>query len=127
MVKINCSGKMRITSVRRFEPTRLASWLFILFLSLANLPAHAADWSIVPQVDLGAKYDSNINFNFIGRQHDFIYDTAPSVDFNYASEATKLTGHVGLDGQVYVNHSNLDTINQYYRFSGQQQVPPALL
>ena len=97
-MKINCNGKMGITSARRFGPARLAWWLVILFLASVHLPAHAADWSVVPQVDLGAKYDSNINFNFIGKQHDFIFNTAPSVDFNYASEATKLTGHIGLDG-----------------------------
>ena len=83
---------MEITSTKRFGPARLACWLVILFLASVLLPAQAADWSVVPQVDLGAKYDSNINFNFIGRQHDFIFDTAPSVDLNYASEATKLTG-----------------------------------
>ena len=125
-MKSNCNGKMRITSARRFEPARLACWLVVLFLASVHLPAHAADWSVMPQVDLGAKYDSNINFNFVGRQHDFIFNTAPSVDFNYASEVTKLSGHLGLDGQVYVNHSNLDTINQYYRLSGQQQVAPRL-
>ena len=98
----------------RFERARLSCWLIIFLLASVHLPAYAADWSVVPQVDLGAKYDSNINFNFIGRQHDFIFNTAPSVDFNYASEVSKLTGHLGLDGQVYVNHGNLDTINQYY-------------
>jgi hypothetical protein len=122
---------MRISALRmyiamRFEVGRRVCWVIVLFLIFLHLPAQAADLSVVPQIDLGAKYDSNINFNFVGRQHDFIFDTAPSVDFNYATEATKLTGHVGLDGQVYVNHSNLDTINQYYRLSGQQQVAPRL-
>ena len=115
-MKSNCSGNLGITSAKRFGPARFVFWFVILFLASVHLPSHAADWSVVPQVDLGAKYDSNINFNFVGRQHDFIFDTAPSVDLNYASEATKLTGHLGLDGQVYTNHSNLDTINQYYRF-----------
>jgi hypothetical protein len=109
-----------------FKQAHLALWLIGLFFSLACLPTHAADLSVVPQIDVGAKYDSNINFNFIDRQHDFIFNTAPSVDFNYASEVTKLTGHVGLDGLVYVNHGNLDTINQYYRLSGQHQVAPRL-
>ena len=110
----------------RFEAARRVCWVIILFLVSLHLPAQAADWSVTPQVDVGAKYDSNINFNFVGRQHDFIFDTAPSVDFNYASEATKLTGHLGLDGQVYTNHSDLDTINQYYRLLGSQQVAPRL-
>jgi uncharacterized protein (PEP-CTERM system associated) len=110
----------------RFKAARFVYWVIILFLVALHLPAHASDLSVVPQVDVGAKYDSNINYNFVGRQHDFIFDTAPSVDFNYASEVTKLSGHLGLDGQVYTNHSNLDTINQYYRLQGSQQVAPRL-
>jgi hypothetical protein len=110
----------------RYEAVRRVCWVIILLLVSLHLPVKAADLSVVPQVDVGAKYDSNINFNFVGREHDFIFNTAPSVDFNYASEATKLTCHLGLDGQVYVNHSNLDTINQYYRLLGSQQVAPRL-
>jgi uncharacterized protein (PEP-CTERM system associated) len=110
----------------RFAAVWRVCWVIILFLVSLHLPVQAADLSVVPLIDLGAKYDSNINFNFVGRQHDFIFDTAPSVDFNYASEATKLTGHLGLDGQVYTNHSDLDTINQYYRILGSQQVAPRL-
>jgi hypothetical protein len=122
---------MRISALRmytamRFKTARRVCWVTILFLVSLHIPAQASDLSVVPQVDVGAKYDSNINFNFVGRQHDFIFNTAPSVDFNYASEATKLSGHLGLDGQVYTNHSNLDTINQYYRLLGSQQVAPRL-
>ncbi len=110
----------------RFERARLSCWLIIFLLASVHLPAYAADWSVVPQLDLGAKYDSNINFNFIGRQHDFIFNVSPSVDFNYASEINKLTGHLGLDGLTYVKYGNLDSINQYYNISGQHQVAPRL-
>jgi hypothetical protein len=110
----------------RLEPARLACWLLILILVSVQLPAHAADWSVVPQLDLGAKYDSNINFNFVGRQHDFIFNVSPSVDFNYASEVTKLTGRMALVGLAYVKYGNLDSINQYYNISVQHQVAPRL-
>lgn len=105
---------------------RLILFLIGLFLSIAYTPAKAADWSVVPQLALGAKYDSNINFNFVGKQHDFIFNTSPSVDLNYASEITKLTGRLALDGLAYVKYGNLDSINQYYTLSGQHQVAPRL-
>jgi hypothetical protein len=123
-MKSNGKGKMRGISAMRCKQVRLTWWLIILFLALVPLPAHAADWSVVPQLDLGAKYDSNINFNFVGRQHDFIFNISPAVDLNYASEITKLTGRLALDGLAYVKYGNLDSINQYYRFSGQHQLTP---
>jgi hypothetical protein len=121
-----CISALRIRTFMQFETARRICWVMIILLVSLPLSVQAADLSIVPQIDVGAKYDSNINFNFVGRQHDFIFNTTPSVDFNYASETTKLTGHLGLDGQVYVNHSNLDIINQYYRLLGSQQVAPRL-
>ena len=64
----------------RFGPAWLAFALIGLFLPLVYSPTDAADWSVVPQLDLGPKYDSNLDFNCVGRQHDFIFNTAPSVD-----------------------------------------------
>ncbi|MFZ2087114.1 MAG: hypothetical protein WAU47_00940 [Desulfobaccales bacterium] len=110
----------------RSAPSPLALLLVGLFLLCACGPAFAGDWSVVPQVDLGAKYDSNINFNYIGKQSDFIFNLAPSVDFNYTSETSKLTGRLGLDGLVYVKDPSLDTINQYYSVFGQKKVAPRL-
>jgi hypothetical protein len=108
------------------KPAPVVPWLIILLVCFAHLPAHATDWSVVPQLELGAKYDSNINFNFVGRQHDFIFNVSPSVDFNYASEVSKLTARLALEGLAYVRNGNLDTINQYYRLFGQRQVAPRL-
>jgi len=119
-------GKMRFTLPRAGKPFRLACWLFVFFLASVDLPAQATDWSVVPDINLGAKYDSNINFNFVGRRHDFIFNVSPAVDLNYASEVSKLTARLALEGLAYVKNGNLDTINQYYRIFGQRQVAPRL-
>lgn len=110
----------------RLKPARLASWLIILFLLVPLLPAYATDWSLVPQLDLGAKYDSNTDFNFFAQRSDFIFNVSPSLDVNYASEITKVTARLALEGLAYVKNPSVDTINQYYSFSGRHQVAPRL-
>jgi hypothetical protein len=75
------TSALRISTAMCFRHARLALWLIGLFLSLTYLPAHAADWSVVPSLSLGASYDSNINFSFIQKQHDFIFNVTPSVAF----------------------------------------------
>jgi hypothetical protein len=120
------TSPLRMYTAMRFKPAQLACWLIIILLALVHLPALASDWSVVPQLDLGAKYDSNINFNYVNRQHDFIFNVSPSVDFTYASEISKLTGRLALDGLAYVKNGNLDSINQFYNISGQRQVTPRL-
>ena len=87
-----------------------------------SIPARAGDWYVVPRLDVGAQYDSNINFSFSQIRSDFIFNVSPSVSFNYESEITKLSGSLDLKGQAYVKNPNIDTINQYYRISGKHQV-----
>jgi hypothetical protein len=108
------------------RPLLPVSWLVVLLCSFAWCAAHAADWSLVPQVDLGAKYDSNINFNYIAKESDYIFNVSPALDVNYESEVTKITGRLALEGLAYIRNPNLDTINQYYSFSGKRQVAPRL-
>ena len=110
----------------RLGSARLTCWLAVVLLLSACLPAYAADWSLVPQVDVGAKYDSNINFNFVGQKNDVIFNVSPALDVNYSSEISKLTGRLALEGLAYIKNPNLDTINQYYSFSGQHKVAPRL-
>ncbi len=106
--------------------SRFICMLIGFFLACASTPARAGDWYVVPRLDLGAQYDSNINFSLSQIRSDFIFNVSPSVAFNYESEITKLTGSLDLKGQAYVKNPNLDTINQYYRISGSHKVAPRL-
>ena len=101
-------------------------FLLGLFLVQPFQSAWAGDWYIVPRLELRGEYDSNINFSFENKKDDFIFNITPSVDLNYESEITKLTGRLRLNGQVFVNNGNLDTINQYYDLFGQHRVAPRL-
>jgi hypothetical protein len=107
-------------------PVRFAILIVALLLAGSLRPAGAGDWYVVPQIDVGAKYDSNINFNFDRKKSDFIFNISPAVDLKYDSEATKLTGRLDLDGLIYVRDGSLDTINQYYNLAGKHQAAPRL-
>ncbi len=85
-----------------------------------------ADWTILPQVKAEAQYDSNINFAYVNKKHDYVLSLSPSVDFTYASEISRLTGRFALNGLVYLRDSDLDTLNQYYSLMGQHKVAPRL-
>lgn len=90
------------------------------------VPAKAADWVITPQVKMEGQYDSNINFSFTRRKHDFILNMSPAVDLTYASEVSRLTGRAALTGLVYLRDSRLDTLNQYYSVLAEHKVAPRL-
>ncbi len=86
----------------------------------------AADWYILPKLDLLGEYDSNIDFSFENKKSDFIYNLSPSIELNYVSNISKLTGKLALNGQLFMNNSNLDTLNQYFSILGQHNVAPRL-
>jgi hypothetical protein len=50
----------------------------------------------------------------------------PAADFNYTTEISQIQGHVGLFGQHYITHSNLDHIDQNYQINGRYQMLPRL-
>jgi hypothetical protein len=102
----------------------------ILLLILLHLQpcqsAWAGDWYIVPKLELRGDYDSNINFSFVNKRDDYIFNISPSVDLNYESDISKFIANLALNGQIFVNNSNLDTINQYYSILGQHKIAPRL-
>jgi hypothetical protein len=103
----------------------LISLLTLLLLQHCQ-PAWAADWYIVPKIELLGEYDTNINFTFEDKESDFIFNINPSVELSYESNISKLTGRLAWNGQLFMNNSNLNTINQYYSILGQHRVLPRL-
>ena len=86
----------------------------------------AAEWSVVPDIKARAEYDSNLNFSLRQRVSDYILSLAPSASFSYATESGQLQGVVGVLGQHYLSHGNLDHIDQFVQISGNCQVAPRL-
>jgi hypothetical protein len=92
-------------------------------LGLVNL-AGAADWSIVPSITQRSEFNSNLNMTPTNVLSDYILSLQPIVDFNYTTEISQLQGHLGLLGQHYISHDNLDHIDQNFAINGQYQATP---
>jgi len=97
--------------------------VLIISLGLVNV-AGAADWSIVPSVQQRSEFDSNINMSPTNVLSDYILSLRPAADFNYTTETSQLTGHVGLFGQHYISHPQIDHIDQNYQINGRYQATP---
>lgn len=107
--------------------TRARGWglglVLTMSVGLVNL-AGAADWSIVPSITQRSEFNSNLNMSPTNVLSDYIFSLQPVADFNYTTEISQLTGHLGLLGQHYITHDNLDHIDQNYQINGRYQATP---
>ena len=90
-------------------------------MGMVNM-AGAADWSIVPSITQRSEFNSNLNMSPTNVLSDYIFSLSPAADFNYTTEISQLKGHLGLQGQHYISHGNLDHIDQNYQINGRYQV-----
>jgi hypothetical protein len=101
----------------------------IASLWAANL-AVAADWSVVPAINLKTEYNSNINNTSggfggsTGKLSDFIFTLNPSAAFNYTTEVSNLQGNVGISQLLYVKNTGYDHTDQNYEINGQYSLTP---
>lgn len=86
--------------------------------------AGAADWSIVPTISQRSEFNSNLNMSPTNILSDYILSVTPVVDFNYTTEIAQLQGHLGLLGQHYITHDDVDHIDQNYQINGRYQPTP---
>jgi uncharacterized protein (PEP-CTERM system associated) len=86
--------------------------------------AEAADWSFVPSITQRSVFNSNLNYTPTDPLSDYILSLEPVADFNYTTEISQLQGHLGLLGQHYITHDNLDHIDQNFQINGRYQVAP---
>lgn len=97
----------------------------ISIIGMCNL-AGAADWSLVPSITQRSEFNSNLNLSPRNVISDYIFSLQPVADFYYTSEIAQLQGHLGLFGQHYITHDNLDHIDQNYQINGRYQATPKL-
>jgi hypothetical protein len=101
----------------------LAGLVILMSMGMVNL-AGAADWSIVPSITQRSEFNSNLNMTPTNILSDYILSLQPMVDFNYTTEISQLQGHLGLLGQHYISHGNLDHIDQNFQINGRYQATP---
>lgn len=104
--------------------TKAWGGLAIFIVLWATNCAVAADWSVVPSITQRSEFNSNLNMAYTNPLSDYILSLQPVADFNYTTEVTQLQGHLGLFGQHYLTHSNLDHIDQNYQINGRYQATP---
>jgi len=105
------------------------AWMALALLCMGVVGAKigvAADWSVVPAVELRSEYDSNINFTTYTKQKDYIFTLSPSAEFNYSTDISKLQGRLGLKGMHYLSQSHLDHVDQNYQINGNYAATPRL-
>ncbi|MFA4901959.1 MAG: outer membrane beta-barrel protein [Desulfobaccales bacterium] len=101
----------------------LAGLVIIMSMGMVNM-AVSADWSIVPSVTQRSEFNSNLNLSPTNVLSDYVFSLQPAVDFNYTTEISQLQGHLGLLGQHYISHSDIDHIDQNYQINGRYQATP---
>jgi uncharacterized protein (PEP-CTERM system associated) len=94
-------------------------------MGIANM-AEAADWSFVPSITQRSAFNSNLNYTPVDPLSDYILSLEPAADFNYTTEISQLQGHLGLIGQHYITHDNLDHIDQNFQINGRYQMAPRI-
>lgn len=101
----------------------LVGLVIIMSMGMVNL-AGAADWSFVPTITQRSEFNSNLNMSPTNVLSDYIFSLQPVADFNYTTEISQLQGHLGLLGQHYITHDNLDHIDQNFQINGRTQIHP---
>jgi len=96
---------------------RFLFFLFLFFFSI-NLYAWASETYFSSTLKIKTGYDDNIAFTYYNPEEDFLTVVSPFVYLNYKSERTSCYSKFGLDFYKYLNHTNLNTINQDYEIKG---------
>ena len=91
----------------------------ILFLST---PAGAADTKIIPKLAVGGAYDDNIFLSRDDKVSSSLITVSPGLEIDYQTLLSKLVVTADLDILSYLDESDLNRTNQYYRLSGDHRI-----
>jgi hypothetical protein len=108
---------------------RLGIYLFFMISLLAGVwlsVAEAAEVTWNPSVDARLKYDDNINFSSRYAEQDWIYEIRPGLEWRRRTDQNDFSLSARLLGQKFDTHSDLDTLDQYYRLNASSRVRPTV-
>jgi hypothetical protein len=98
--------------------------LFLLLCLYTHCPtphAVAADVKLTPRLAAGYAYDDNIFLSTEEKVSSSIITVSPRVDFDYDTLLSKIRFTADYDILTYLDESDLNRTNQYYRFTGERQ------
>ena len=110
------------------NPLRNAFQVFFLPIMLVLLipflwnSAHAAEVSLTPALAVGGAYDDNIFLTSDNKVDSSIVTVSPSIDIGYQTLLSNLSLTADFDILRYLDESDLDRTNQYYRLSGERRI-----
>jgi hypothetical protein len=88
--------------------------------------ARAADWSVSPGIDLTEEYNSNVLFSSRSRIGDFVTFIKPRVLAAWETERTRLLFRTAVTGEIYADHSDLDSVSNDTQASLEHHWTPRL-
>jgi hypothetical protein len=112
------------TGSNQKKPPRKASQGFFLTIMLVlSIPllwnsALAAEVSVTPGLSVGGAYDDNIFLTTEDKVNSSIITVSPSLEVDYQTLLSSLSLKADFDILSYLDESDLDRTNQYYRLSG---------
>ena len=114
----NSANAVRVKKHRRvgFLLCVMATLLSGATLLAAGI-AGAADTTLTPRLTVSGSYDDNILLSAADKVSSPIVTVSPSILLNYETLRSNLSLLADLDILRYLDESDLDRTNQYYRFS----------
>jgi hypothetical protein len=95
--------------------------LVVPTLFLPNF-AGAAETKVIPRLAVGAAYNDNVLLSAEDEVDSTIITVSPSLEFDYKTLLSNLSFKADLDILSYLDESDLDRTNQYYRLNGDHQI-----
>jgi hypothetical protein len=128
MGRIPCGGTFNVNASDLIKPLYQAFQVYllpiILVISILFLfnPAGAADTKIIPKIAVGGAYDDNIFLSRDDKVSSSLITVSPGLEIDYQTLLSKLVVKADLDILSYLDESDLNRTNQYYRLSGDHRI-----
>ena len=84
--------------------------------------AVAADWRLVPKIGVSAGYDDNILYTKEEKVDSTIINVEPGLEIDFKSLLSSIRLTADFDILSYLDESDLDRVNQYYRLNGNHRL-----
>lgn len=111
-------ASIRNWSLDKFFQLHLLPVLLVVLIALSSNFAGAAEIKVTPKIAVAGSYDDNITFTPNNELSSSIVTVSPGVNVDYETLLSKVLLTADLHIQRYLDESDLDRTDQYYRLSG---------
>ena len=128
MGRIPCGGIFKVNasdlkmSLRRGFKVFFLPILLLFSISFLSQVADAADVKMTPKLGVGAAYDDNTFLSTDDKVSSSLITVSPGLVIDYQTLLSKLVVTADLDILSYLDESDLNRTNQYYRLSGDRRI-----